>query len=225
VIPDTAGGTARTTPDRPPGVGELLAWAAFSATAIAGVIGVLRQRREVRAVRRGELVPASAAADVAPRQPAGAVGERLASWVPPRPATPVGRAAAALWAAPLTLVGFGVAGASGRLPRWDASRACFVARGVGGASSRALQLVGADANTIGQVVLARQPDPPSALLDHEAVHVRQCERLGPLMIACYPWLSARYGYRDHPLERAARTGARRASGASGDDQPRGRTPG
>jgi hypothetical protein len=190
---------------------ERLAWAVFVATLVAGIVGVVRQRREVAAVRRGDLVQASAAADVAPRRPAGRLGDRLATWVPPRPTTPVGRVAAALWAAPLTMVGFVVAGFSGRIPRWDAARGCFIARGVGGPSSRALQLVGADANTIGQVVLARNPEPPAALLDHEAVHVRQCERLGPIMIAGYPWLSARYGYRDHPLERAARTGARRAS--------------
>ena len=212
-------GQARTPPDTRStarvGTGEVVAWTMLTATAVAGVIGVARQRREVRAVRRGELVPASAAADVAPRRPAGTLVERLAAWVPSRPDGVGGRVAAALWAAPLTLVGFGVALGSGRVPRWDVERGCFVARGVGGASSRALKLVGADANTIGQVVLARQTEPPASLLDHEAVHVRQCERLGPLMIVAYPWLSAGSGYRDHPLERAARRGARRASDGDG----------
>lgn len=189
---------------------ERLAGVAFVATVAAALTGVVRQRREVQAVRRGELVPATAAADIAPRRPAGHLGDRLAGWVPPRPTSRVGRIVAALWASPLTIVGLGVACSSGRLPRWDTDRGCFIARGVGGASSRALKLVGADANTIGQVVLARAPEPPASLLDHEAVHVRQCERLGPVMILGYPWLAARYGYRDHPLERAARTGARRA---------------
>ena len=195
---------------------ERVAWAVFGVTVVAGLVGVVRQRREVRAVRRGELVPASAAADVPPRRPAGGLGDRLAGWVPSRPTTPTGRIAAALWAAPLTIVGFGVAVVSGRLPRWDAARGCFIARGVGGPSSRALRLVGADANTIGQVVLARSPDPAASLLDHEAVHVRQCERLGLAMVVCYPWLAAGYGYRDHPLERAARTGARRRASRPAD---------
>jgi hypothetical protein len=211
--PNTADGSTASPAER-------LAVVAFVATAVAGLVGVVRQRREVRAVRRGELVPASAAADVEPRHPPGRLGDRLAAWVPPRPTTPVGRVAAAVWAAPLTVVGLGVALASGRVPSWDATRGCLIARGVGGPSSRALKLVGADANTIGQVVLARQPEPPASLLDHEAVHVRQCERLGPLMIACYPWLAARYGYRDHPLERAARSGARRASDRPGDPPDR-----
>jgi hypothetical protein len=41
--------------------------------------------------------------------------------------------------------------------------------------------------------------------------MRQAERLGPLLVPTYLWLNAWYGNRDHPLERAARTGARRAS--------------
>ncbi|MEX0705789.1 MAG: hypothetical protein WD041_04155, partial [Nitriliruptoraceae bacterium] len=57
----------------------------------------------------------------------------------------------------------------------------------------------------------------ASLLAHEAVHVRQFERLGPLMVPVYLWLAARHGYRDHPLERAARLGARRAT-ATGVDQ-------
>jgi hypothetical protein len=89
-----------------------------------------------------------------------------------------------------------------------------VALGVGGPSGLALRSVGADANAIGAVVLCRQPDPPRFLLAHEVVHVRQAERLGPLLLVGYLWLAARYGYRDHPLERAARVGAR-ASLATG----------
>ncbi|MCC5950336.1 MAG: hypothetical protein JJT89_17930, partial [Nitriliruptoraceae bacterium] len=137
----------------------------------------------------------------------GPLGERLARWVPPRPSTPLGRVVAAGWAAPLTAVGILVALAGGRLPHWDATRGCLIARGVGGPSRRALGSVGADANTIGQVVLCRQAQPGAPLLDHESVHVRQGERLGMLLPISYAWASARHGYRDNPFERAARQGA------------------
>lgn len=184
---------------------------AVVATLAAGVVGVLRQRAEVEAGRRGELTSPSAALVIPPRRPAGPVGERLASWVPSRPASRVGRAAAALWAAPLTIIGVAVAAFGGGARRWDTERGCLVVEGVGGPSSAALRAVGADANTIGQVVLSRSRVAPEALLDHEAVHVRQAERLGPLLFPAYVWLAARYGYRDHPLERAARAGARAAT--------------
>jgi hypothetical protein len=81
---------------------------------------------------------------------------------------------------------------------------------VGGPSALVLGLVGAGANTIGQVVLCRDAEPSRALLDHEAVHVRQAERLGPLLVPTYLWWNAIHGYRDNPLEHAARRGARRA---------------
>lgn len=114
-----------------------------------------------------------------------------------------------VWSAPLTATGVAVALASGARLRWDPSRRCLIARGVRGPSRAALRLVGAGANTIGQVVLCRTTDPSAELLDHEELHVRQAERLGPLLVPIYLWLNAIHGYRDNPLERAARTGARR----------------
>lgn len=86
----------------------------------------------------------------------------------------------------------------------------MIATGVGGPSGIALRLVGAGANTVGQVVLCRSDAPSAALLDHEAVHVRQGERLGPFLVPAYLWLNALHGYRDNPLEHAARRGARSA---------------
>jgi hypothetical protein len=118
--------------------------------------------------------------------------------------------ATTLWSAPLSAVGLAVALASGARPQWDAARRCFVATGVGGASGAALRLVGAGANTVGQVVLCRSDTPSDALLDHEAVHVRQAERLGLLLVPTYLWCNAIRGYRDNPLEHAARRGAREA---------------
>ena len=194
----------------------------LTATIAVGIVGVVRQRTEAVAVRRGTLTPASATADVPPRRPQGALGAQLGSWVPQAPRTPAGRVAAAVWAGPLTIVGFGLAVLTGRRPRWDDQLGCFVARGVGGISAAALRSVGADANTIGQVVLSRRDDPPASLLAHESVHVRQTERLGPTMLVAYAWLAARYGYRDHPFERAARLGARQVAQASSSGSERDR---
>ncbi len=181
------------------------------ATVVAGIVGALRHRRESRSVRRGELPPASAAADVECRSVQGPVAQFLSQWVPDAPATPVARRLADVWTAPFTVLGFAVALAGGRMPRHDEHLDCWVVRGVGGPSRRALQWIGADANTIGRVVVCTGDTPSPALLAHESVHVRQFERLGPLMVPAYLWLAARHGYRDHPLERAARLGARRAT--------------
>jgi hypothetical protein len=95
----------------------------------------------------------------------------------------------------------------------------LIATGVSGPSGAALRLVGAGANTIGQVVLCRSEAPSDALLDHEAVHVRQAERLGLLLVPTYLWCNAIRGYRDNPLEHAARLGAR-AAGALRNRGPR-----
>jgi hypothetical protein len=182
---------------------------AVAATAVAGAIGVTRHRLDTVRVRRGELPPASAAADLPPVRPAGRLAERLAGWVPPPPPTPAWRMLAHLWAAPLTVPGLTLALVSGGRPRWSRAHACWIATGVGGVPGLALRGLGADANAIGLVVLSRRQRPAAALLEHEVVHVRQAERLGPLLLPLYLWLAARYGYRDHPLERAARLGARR----------------
>jgi hypothetical protein len=179
-------------------------------TAGAALVGVVRQRREQQSVARGVLEPATAAADVAARVAYGPLAARLAAWVPPVPATGPGRLAAAIWAAPLTAVGFTLALLAGRVPRWDPERHCFVTTDVGGLSRITLRALGMDANAIGHVVLCTRPTASDTLLAHEAVHTRQAERFGPLLPVVYAWCAARYGYRDHPLERAARLGARHA---------------
>lgn len=180
-----------------------LAWAALLATLAAGLVGAARQRREM--VRRVPVV-----SPPAPPREQGPVGRALSGWVPERPRTPAGQVAAMVWASPLTAVGLLVALVSGGRPRWRPEYGCFVTDGVRGPSALALRLVGAEANAIGHVVLSRQGTSAKALLAHEAVHVRQAERLGPLLFPVYLWLSARYGYRQHPIEQAARLGARRA---------------
>lgn len=184
--------------------------AAAVATLGAGLVGVVRQRTEADRVRRGELQPASAAVDLPPARDPGTLEARVAAWAPQRPATAAGRVAAAVWAGPLTALGLVLAALAGRRPRWDATHGCLVVDGIRGPSAVALRAVRADANTIGQVVLSRHERTPDSLLAHEAMHVRQTERLGPLLFPAYVWLAARYGYRDHPLERSARAAARRA---------------
>jgi hypothetical protein len=183
------------------------AWAALWATLVAGVVGAVRQRREVDQVRRG--TEARFSADTP--EPAGPLAERLATWVPAPPRTRLGQLAATVWASPLTAVGLLMAWAGGGRPRWSSEHRCLVVDGVRGPSGVALRAVGAEANAIGQVVLSRHAASSPALLAHEAVHVRQAERLGPLLFPAYLWLGARYGYRRHPLERAARAGARAAT--------------
>jgi hypothetical protein len=68
---------------------------------------------------------------------------------------------------------------------------------------------GASAMTLGHVVLGRDERLLELTRDHERVHVRQCERWGPLFLPAYLFASAvvylRGGraYRDNPFEREA----------------------
>jgi hypothetical protein len=68
---------------------------------------------------------------------------------------------------------------------------------------------GASAMTLGHVVLARDEQSLDLTRDHERVHVRQCERWGPLFIPAYLVASLlvllRGGrpYEDNPFEREA----------------------
>jgi hypothetical protein len=68
---------------------------------------------------------------------------------------------------------------------------------------------GASAMTLGHVVLARSPDLLLITRAHERVHVRQCERWGPLFIPAYvtasvwAWLTGRRPYKDNFFERQA----------------------
>ena len=126
----------------------------------------------------------------------------------------LGRALTYAWAFPTTLVGLLF------LPLAVASRSggARVVDGVlelhGGAVAFFLRRCtllrgGASAMTLGHVVLGRT----EALLDltrsHERVHVRQCERWGPLFIPAYlaasvlVFLRGGRPYEDNPFEREA----------------------
>jgi hypothetical protein len=66
-----------------------------------------------------------------------------------------------------------------------------------------------EAITLGHVVLARCPRAMARWRAHERVHVRQCERWGPLFFPAYlaagawQWLRGRDAWRDNPFEKAA----------------------
>ncbi len=122
----------------------------------------------------------------------------------------------------MTCVGLAAALLGGSTPRWNPQHGCFVAANVGGPSRFLLGQIGADANTVGHVVLSTRERMTQALIAHESVHVRQIERLGPLFMPAYLWMSALYGYRDNPFERAARIGAQQLLNA-GREEPAGRS--
>lgn len=171
----------------------------------AGAIGLVRQRRETLLRRRGQPPPVTEGLDTT-----GNLANAVANWLPEAPRTPTGRVAAAVWAGPASAVGV-LIGLLGRgRPRWDPEFRCLVFEGVGGLPAVLLRGVGAGANAIGQVVISTYDPTSRPLLAHEALHVRQAERLGPLLLPLYVLFGARYGYRRNPIERAAR----RAAGAS-----------
>lgn len=68
---------------------------------------------------------------------------------------------------------------------------------------------GASAMTLGHVVIGRDPECLQRTREHERIHVRQCERWGPLFIPAYllasVFVKMRGGnaYRDNPFEREA----------------------
>lgn len=122
------------------------------------------------------------------------------------------RVLAYLWAFPTTALGLlfvpesmfsggvrlidGVLEVDGRLVRWFLTH-CTLLRG------------GASAMTLGHVVLARSRKVHDATRNHERVHVRQCERWGPLFIPVYLtmsgilWFRGLRAYEDNPFEREA----------------------
>jgi hypothetical protein len=159
--------------------------------------------------RRGEGVPPPGVpADDPPGWEPPALAA-LARWAPPPPASPHGRLAGYLWALPLTVVGLAAGATAGVRPRLRQGVVLFApARGLPGTVLKRWRYT---AGAIGHVVISRI-EPTPALLAHELTHVRHAERLGPLLAPVYLALLAVYGYRRHPLERAARAAARNATG-------------
>ena len=118
-----------------------------------------------------------------------------------------------LWALPTTLVGLWVTlltVLTGGHARWHTG----VLEVYGGFASFFLRRLvplpgGASAMTLGHVVIARDPACHTKSRAHERIHVRQCERWGPLFIPAYLLsslvlkLRGRDAYRDNPFEREA----------------------
>ena len=120
-----------------------------------------------------------------------------------------------LWAFPTTMLGL-LATAFVLLSGGQARVVEGVLEVCGGASDFYLRRIvglllhgGASAMTLGHVVLARNPDLLLITRAHERVHVRQCERWGPLFIPAYvtasvwAWLTGRRPYKDNFFERQA----------------------
>jgi hypothetical protein len=115
-----------------------------------------------------------------------------------------------LWASPTTLVGL-VAALLTLATRGRLRVHTGVVEIDGGFASWLLQRLvplpgGASAMTLGHVVLAIDADTHDLCRSHERVHVRQCERWGPIFIPAYLlasvwcWCSGRDAYRANPFE-------------------------
>ena len=185
-----------------------------TAAAVVGAAAILRMHHESRRVRAGELRGLGPAGESTDEQRADELHRLVRTWQPTAPRTALGRAAAGVWAAPLTALGLAAALLGGRVPRWDPEVAALVVPSVRGPFRWFLSQQGATAATLGHVVVTRGATPDPVLLRHEAQHARQQERLGLLFAVAYPLAGARWGYRDNPFEVAAREAAR-VSGPAG----------
>jgi hypothetical protein len=123
------------------------------------------------------------------------------------------RMAAYLWAFPTTCVGLMFIPVA-----WLGGGRVQVVRGVIEVHGRWIAFFlqhcvsfpgGASAMTLGHVVIGRDQHCLDCSRDHERVHVRQCERWGPLFIPAYllaslvAGLCGRDAYLDNPFEREA----------------------
>lgn len=204
----------------PPARSGLLAGIALAA---AGVVAWRRRRAAFRArpnltgapvpiesrARRASGVGSATRVLSPPWEPRALAA--LAAWQPTPSPGRVGRAVAYLWASPLTAVGLVAGLAAGVAPVRRGGVIVFA--NAGGITGAVLRGCGFDAGAFGHVVVA-VGHPDDELMAHELAHVRQAERLGPLMGPLYLGLLAVYGYARHPLERAARRAVRRAAGAA-----------
>ena len=113
-----------------------------------------------------------------------------------------------LWTLPTTAVGLAalclaLAGGGG------ARRVEGVLEVHGGLVTRLLRRLGVVAMTLGHVVIAVDARALDRTRGHERVHVRQCERWGPLFFPAYgaasllAWLRGGRVYRDNAFEREA----------------------
>lgn len=208
---------------RPVTVGQRRALVVLAGTVVVTAAALAARRKLESIDPLPDATGASVPLDTPLRTPLGATSDprmlppawepesltALARWEPAAPRHALGRAAAYAWAAPLTLAGLLAGGLAGVRPQIRQGAIVFAdARGPAGALLRGRRY---RACAIGHVIIAVS-DPDPRLLAHELVHVRHAERLGVLTPPLYLALLAVYGYARHPLERAARTAARRVAG-------------
>lgn len=115
-----------------------------------------------------------------------------------------------VWAMPNTLLGLVVGALTFQTPRIHGGAIVFdrEPRGV----TWLLRAMNRTAMTLGFVIVSAAPV-EGRLLAHERHHVRQSMLWGPLFVPVYLALAIPFGYRRHPMERAARR-------AAGEIQPR-----
>jgi hypothetical protein len=112
------------------------------------------------------------------------------------------------WTLPNTLLGLLLGLLTFQLPRAHGGAIVFdhVPRGL----TRILLALHRTAMTVGFVIVGAVPI-EGRLLAHERHHVRQYMAWGPFFIPAYLLLAIPFGYRRHPMERAARRAAERGA--------------
>jgi hypothetical protein len=109
-----------------------------------------------------------------------------------------------VWTMPNTLLGLVVGALTFQRPRIHGGAIVFD-RGPRGVTWM-LRAMNRTAMTLGFVIVSAAPV-EGRLLAHEQHHVRQSMLWGPLFVPVYLALAIPFGYRRHPMERAARRAA------------------
>jgi hypothetical protein len=109
-----------------------------------------------------------------------------------------------VWTLPNTLLGLVLGALTFQRPRLDGGVVVFdrAPRGL----TWLLPRLGRSAMTVGFVIVSAVPV-DGRLAAHERHHVRQYMAWGPLFIPVYLALAVPFGYRRHPMERAAERAA------------------
>jgi hypothetical protein len=105
-----------------------------------------------------------------------------------------------VWTLPNTLLGLVLGLLTFQRPRLEGGLVVFDRRPRG--LTWMLPRLGRAAMTVGFVIVSAVPV-EGRLLAHERHHVRQYMAWGPLFIPVYLVLAVPFGYRRHPMERAA----------------------
>jgi hypothetical protein len=109
-----------------------------------------------------------------------------------------------VWTMPNTLLGLVLGALTFQAPRIHGGAIVFDRRPRG--VTRVLRAMNRTAMTLGFVILSAAPI-DGRLLAHERHHIRQSMLWGPLFVPVYLALAIPFGYRRHPMERAARRAA------------------